>query len=254
MSGDGLGGNGTDGIWGRLLPLPCVLPGMHANPNFFVYAFRIRLLAAQVLLAHIQARWVPRQEASSALPIHLPAVAKDHPPCFRARIRAASPPPSFAIARRTHSPPMFRVQGLALGRAGPGICAGRRGGGGNSYRECLLPHPVPHRPAPQGKAGQTGWAGMLETLAVNVRMQVGLVGCLHRKCRRISSPPVPPQVGLVDCLYRKCLRISCATRTAQGAGRLVNLQSNDAAKLWGLPVYAHVLWSGPFQARGSNAP
>jgi hypothetical protein len=97
---------------------------------------------------------------------------------------------------------------------------------------------------------------MWETLAVNVhrRMQMGLMGCLHRKCRRISSPPVPPQVGLVDCLYRKCLRISCATRTAQGAGRLVNLQSNDAAKLWGLPVYAHVLWSGPFQARGSNAP
>ena len=86
MSGDGLGGNGTDGIWGRQLPLPCVLPGMHANPNLFVYAFRIRLLAAQVLLAHIQARWVARQEASSALPIHLPAVAKDHPPCFRATV------------------------------------------------------------------------------------------------------------------------------------------------------------------------
>ena len=29
----------------------------------------------------------------------------------------------------------------------------------------------------------------------------------------------------------------------------LNLQSNDAAKLWILPQYMHMLWSGPFQAR-----
>lgn len=35
----------------------------------------------------------------------------------------------------------------------------------------------------------------------------------------------------------------------QSPQAISNLQSNDAAKLWGLPTYVHVLWNGPFQVR-----
>ena len=52
---------------------------------------------------------------------------------------------------------------------------------------------------------------------------------------------------LVTMLYRKALCVTCASRADQGIGGIVNLQSNDASKLWGLPQYLHILWSGPFQ-------
>lgn len=47
----------------------------------------------------------------------------------------------------------------------------------------------------------------------------------------------PPQVGLVDLLYSKSLRVGAAARASIGIGSIVNLQSNDAAKLWNLPQY-----------------
>ena len=31
------------------------------------------------------------------------------------------------------------------------------------------------------------------------------------------------------------------------AGKIQNLQSNDASKIWGLPNYLHIIWSGPLQ-------
>ena len=48
-------------------------------------------------------------------------------------------------------------------------------------------------------------------------------------------------------LYCKSLRISSSAKAALGVGSIVNLQSNDASKLWNLPQYLHMLWSGPFQ-------
>ena len=54
-------------------------------------------------------------------------------------------------------------------------------------------------------------------------------------------------------LYQKSLRINQATKGALGVGKIVNLQSNDAAKLWGLAQYLHILWSGPFQVRRVHA-
>ena len=57
------------------------------------------------------------------------------------------------------------------------------------------------------------------------------------------------QISLVNMLYQKSLRINQATKGALGVGKIVNLQSNDAAKLWGLAQYLHILWSGPFQVR-----
>jgi ATP-binding cassette subfamily C (CFTR/MRP) protein 1 len=60
---------------------------------------------------------------------------------------------------------------------------------------------------------------------------------------------MPIQTALIDMLYRKSLRVSVAARSHFGVGHVVNLQSNDAAKLWWLPPFLHVLWSGPLMVR-----
>jgi len=52
---------------------------------------------------------------------------------------------------------------------------------------------------------------------------------------------------LVHALYKKALRISESAKARHGVGGIVNLQSNDASKLWDLPKYMHILWSGPLQ-------
>lgn len=36
-------------------------------------------------------------------------------------------------------------------------------------------------------------------------------------------------------------------KSEMGVGAIVNLQSNDAAKLWNMPLYLHIVWNGPFQ-------
>ena len=46
-------------------------------------------------------------------------------------------------------------------------------------------------------------------------------------------------------LFSKSLRISSSVRSSYGVGAIVNLQSNDAAKLYNLSQYLHMLWSGP---------
>jgi ATP-binding cassette subfamily C (CFTR/MRP) protein 1 len=46
------------------------------------------------------------------------------------------------------------------------------------------------------------------------------------------------KAALVDALYAKSLRLSAAARGERGVGAIVNLQSNDAAKLWNLPQCA----------------
>lgn len=51
----------------------------------------------------------------------------------------------------------------------------------------------------------------------------------------------------MQMLYRKSLRITSAVKSERGIGAIVNLQSNDASKLWSLPNYLHIIWSGPFQ-------
>ncbi len=45
------------------------------------------------------------------------------------------------------------------------------------------------------------------------------------------------------------LRITSAVKSEMGIGAIVNLQSNDASKIWNTPMYMHVLWNGPFQVR-----
>jgi ATP-binding cassette subfamily C (CFTR/MRP) protein 1 len=86
-----------------------------------------------------------------------------------------------------------------------------------------------------GYACALALAAVLETLTVNVYFHTLFRICLHLKTE------------LVDMLYSKSLRITQAAKSEMGAGAVVNLQSNDAAKLWSLPQYLHMLWSGPVQ-------
>ena len=76
---------------------------------------------------------------------------------------------------------------------------------------------------------------IIQTLAVNKYFHILFRICLHLK------------TGLVDMLYRKSLRLTAGKKSDLGVGAIVNLQSNDAAKLWKLPQYLHMIWSGPFQ-------
>lgn len=55
------------------------------------------------------------------------------------------------------------------------------------------------------------------------------------------------KTALIDVLYRKSLRLHSATKGSMGIGAIVNLQSNDAAKLWNMPPYFHGLWTAPVQ-------
>ena len=56
------------------------------------------------------------------------------------------------------------------------------------------------------------------------------------------------QVGVLDMLYQKSMRLGVDVRNARGIGAVVNLQSNDASKVWMMPTYIHLLWNAPFQA------
>ena len=86
-----------------------------------------------------------------------------------------------------------------------------------------------------GLACALAGAAAIETLTVNIYFHSLFRICLHLKTE------------LVDLLYKKSLRMSAAAKAEMGAGAVVNLQSNDAAKLWSLPQYLHMLWSGPLQ-------
>ena len=55
------------------------------------------------------------------------------------------------------------------------------------------------------------------------------------------------KASLVDTLFSSALFLSSAARDGTGSGPVATLLSNDAAKLWGLPQYLHMLWSAPFQ-------
>ena len=58
---------------------------------------------------------------------------------------------------------------------------------------------------------------------------------------------LPLQSQMIGMLYGKSLRLHASARNEFGTGAIVNLQSNDAQKLWWIPVFMHVLWSAPIQ-------
>lgn len=45
------------------------------------------------------------------------------------------------------------------------------------------------------------------------------------------------------------MRLGVGVRGTRGVGAIVNLQSNDASKIWMIPTYIHLLWNAPFQVR-----
>jgi ABC-type multidrug transport system fused ATPase/permease subunit len=86
-----------------------------------------------------------------------------------------------------------------------------------------------------GLASALTAANVIETLTVNAYFHMLFRICLHLK------------TSLIDMLYQKSLKLSVAKTQDVGVGAIVNLQSNDASKLWKLPQYLHMIWSGPFQ-------
>lgn len=68
----------------------------------------------------------------------------------------------------------------------------------------------------------------------------------------LRDPPLRDfllQSQMIGMLYGKSLRLHASARNEYGTGAIVNLQSNDAQKLWWIPLFMHVLWSAPLQVR-----
>lgn len=61
------------------------------------------------------------------------------------------------------------------------------------------------------------------------------------------------QSQMIGMLYSKSLRLHSSARNEFGTGAIVNLQSNDAQKLWWLPLFMHVLWSAPLQVNPTGS-
>lgn len=81
----------------------------------------------------------------------------------------------------------------------------------------------------------------------------------HTPLCPLSSPPTlsvaslpttnntPPSFSLPRHTQNHAHPCNCSLPPPAGVGPIMNLQSNDAAKLWQLPSYIHMIWNGPFQ-------
>ena len=86
--------------------------------------------------------------------------------------------------------------------------------------------------------------GLALAMAASNAFETTLQGFYFHLGFRIS---LNVKTSLIDILYRKSLRVHSATKGSMGIGAIVNLQSNDAAKLWNMPPYFHGLWTAPIQ-------
>ena len=59
-------------------------------------------------------------------------------------------------------------------------------------------------------------------------------------------PPIA-QAALIDMIYRKALTMTSAAKGRFGVGTIINMQSNDAYKLWSMVLFLHSVWYGPLQ-------
>ena len=98
-----------------------------------------------------------------------------------------------------------------------------------------------HKQEGYGRFSGLAWAAALFVAGLSVAVLV------NDYFLRVFNCSLFLKAGLIQALYAKSLRISIPAKTALGGGSIANLQSNDAAKIWGLPNYGHVLWSGPLQ-------
>jgi len=78
-------------------------------------------------------------------------------------------------------------------------------------------------------------SSVVQTVAINVYFHK-----VFRICAQVKTQ-------LIGTLYDKALRIDSTAKGEMGVGAIVNLQANDASKLYKLPQYLHMLWSAPFQ-------
>ena len=78
-------------------------------------------------------------------------------------------------------------------------------------------------------------SSVVQTVAINVYFHK-----VFRICAQVKTQ-------LIWTLYNKALRIDSSAKGEMGVGAIVNLQANDASKLYKLPQYLHMLWSAPFQ-------
>ncbi|GIL72743.1 hypothetical protein Vretimale_4441 [Volvox reticuliferus] len=98
-----------------------------------------------------------------------------------------------------------------------------------------------HMSAGGSRGGSFGLAvailavAVLENFTVNWYFHILFRMSLHLK------------IALIDMIYDKSLRVTSSVKSEMGTGAIVNLQSNDTAKLWSLVLYLHVIWNGPFQ-------
>jgi hypothetical protein len=98
-----------------------------------------------------------------------------------------------------------------------------------------------HKKEHNHKLTGLGWAALLFLSGFTVAVLV------NQYFLRVFRVSLYLKASLVHALYAKLLRLSLPAKSTLGGGSIANLQSNDAAKLWNLPQYGHVLWSGPFQ-------
>ncbi|XRA96345.1 ABC transporter isoform A [Pycnococcus provasolii] len=75
----------------------------------------------------------------------------------------------------------------------------------------------------------------LQTLTVNQYFHILFRLQLHLK------------TGLIAAVFAKASRLTGGVVRRLGVGTIINYQSNDTSKIYELPPYAHVVWSGPFQ-------
>ena len=78
-------------------------------------------------------------------------------------------------------------------------------------------------------------SSVVQTVAINVYFHK-----VFRICAQVKTQ-------LIGALFDKALRIDSTAKGEMGVGAIVNLQANDASKLYKLPQYLHMLWSAPFQ-------
>ncbi|KAJ9526631.1 hypothetical protein QJQ45_017605 [Haematococcus lacustris] len=76
---------------------------------------------------------------------------------------------------------------------------------------------------------------VVENLLINYYFHILYRMSLHMKSEMITN------------IYEKSLRVTSAVKSELGVGAIVNLQSNDASKIWNIPLYLHIVWNGPFQ-------
>jgi hypothetical protein len=98
-----------------------------------------------------------------------------------------------------------------------------------------------HKKEQGDKLTGLGWAALLFLAGFTVTVLV------NQYFLRVFRVSLYAKAGLVQALYTKLLRVSLPAKGTLGAGNIANLQSNDAAKIWILAQYGHVLWSAPFQ-------